>query len=386
MKLNRFAGALCVSLIFSAPFAKALTTTEIVQQAKPAVVLIEGLNSQTGKEQLGTGFFVDPVTIVTNDHVMRGTYDKLAVHRLDGTYFTIDYVAFTSQQHDICVLRTKEESSDWLNLSATLPLEGEPIVVIGNPKGLTGTISQGIVSALRENGVMQITAPVTQGSSGSPVLNMDGQVVAIVDRVASHDEANLGFSRDLRVLKIDMTISENNRYGDAFSLAQRPVQQIQQEQSRVDGSKWSDQDLNDGQQVLDLVRRYMDATQNGHPVSLTPFITLTVTDWYDEGKKTIRQAEASIAEYYRAYPVQSTSFDLEKMYVLPLDGKSVNGHSVFEVRVPFTWIAQGNKGAKKSGYSTLQALVTLTKMTDGSSAQWRICAIHNVKSNYTVRN
>jgi S1-C subfamily serine protease len=126
MKLNRFAGALCVSLIFSAPFAKALTTTEIVQQAKPAVVLIEGLNSQTGKEQLGTGFFVDPVTIVTNDHVMRGTYDKLAVHRLDGTYFTIDYVAFTSQQHDICVLRTKEESSDWLNLSATLPLEGEP--------------------------------------------------------------------------------------------------------------------------------------------------------------------------------------------------------------------------------------------------------------------
>jgi len=121
------------------------------------------------------------------------------VHKLDGTYFTIDYVAFTSQQHDICILRTKEESPDWLNLSATLPLEGEPIVVIGNPKGLTGTISQGIVSALRENGVMQITAPVTQGSSGSPVLNMDGQVVAIVDRVANHDEANLGFSRDLRV-------------------------------------------------------------------------------------------------------------------------------------------------------------------------------------------
>jgi len=130
----------------------------------------------------------------------------------------------------------------------------------------------------------------------------------------------------------------------------------------------------------------MEATQNGHPVSLTPFITMTVTDWYDEGKKTMRQAEASIAQYYRAYPVQSTAFDPEKMYVVPLDGKSVNGHSVFEVRVPFTWIAQGKKGAKKSGYSVLQALVTLAKMTDGSPAQWRICAIHNVKSNYTVRN
>jgi serine protease Do len=109
-------------------------------------------------------------------------------------------------------LRTKEESSVWLDLSATLPLEGEPIVVIGNPKGLTVTISQGIVSALRENGVMQITAPMTQGSSGSPVLNMDGHAVAIVDRVANYDEANLGFSRDLRVLKLDVTISKNNRY------------------------------------------------------------------------------------------------------------------------------------------------------------------------------
>ena len=56
-------------MTFSAPFAKALTTTEIVQLAKPAVVLIEGFNLQTGKEQLETGFFVDPVTIVTNDHV-----------------------------------------------------------------------------------------------------------------------------------------------------------------------------------------------------------------------------------------------------------------------------------------------------------------------------
>jgi len=221
MKLDRFAGALCFSLIFSVPFAKALTTTEIVQLAKPAVVLIEGLNSQTGKEQLGTGFFVDPITIVPNDHVMRGTYDKLAAHKLDGTYFRIDYVAFTSQQHDICVLRTKEESSHWLSLSATLPLEGEAIVVIGNPKGFTGTISQGIISALRENGVMQITAPVTHGSSGSPVLNMDGHVVAIVDRVHNNDEANLGFSMDLRVLKPDVALSKNTRYGGPFYLAEQ---------------------------------------------------------------------------------------------------------------------------------------------------------------------
>jgi S1-C subfamily serine protease len=44
---------------------------------------------------------------------------------------------------------------------------------------------------------MQITAPITHGSSGSPVLSMDGKVVGIVDRSASQDEANIGFARDL---------------------------------------------------------------------------------------------------------------------------------------------------------------------------------------------
>ena len=49
---------------------------------------------------------------------------------------------------------------------------------------------------------------------------MAGQVVAVVDRVANQVEANRGFSRDLRVLKLDVDLSKNNRYGDAFSLAQ----------------------------------------------------------------------------------------------------------------------------------------------------------------------
>jgi hypothetical protein len=120
----------------------------------------------------------------------------------------------------------------------------------------------------------------------------------------------------------------------------------------------------------DLIRRYMEATQNGKPVSLTPFITMTVTDWYDEGKKTMRQAEASIAEYYKAYPVQSTSFDPEEMYVVPLDGKSVNGHSVFEVRVPFTWIAQGRNGAKKSGSSEKIQWVEPKLVCEVAFAEW----------------
>jgi hypothetical protein len=117
----------------------------------------------------------------------------------------------------------------------------------------------------------------------------------------------------------------------------------------------------------------MKATQNGNPVSLTPFIT-SVTDWYEKGKKTIQQAEASITADYKAYPVQSTSFDPEKMYVEPLGGK-INGHSVFDVQVPFTWTGQRRNGAKKSLSSELQAIIILA----GSPDQWRIYAIHNLK-------
>jgi hypothetical protein len=218
-------GSLCFASALLAPLAKALTTTEIVQLTKPAIVLIECKNSQDpSQSQFGTGFFVNSDTIITNDHVMRGTYGRLSVHKLDGTFFNIEAIAYSSPQEDVCVLKTKEKYNlAHLDLSTVDPLEGDSIVVIGNPEGLTGTISQGIVSALRPGGVMQITAPVTHGSSGSPVLSMDGRVVGIVDRSANRNEANIGFARDLVTIEHVLSWAKNSHFGNARSLTVAPV-------------------------------------------------------------------------------------------------------------------------------------------------------------------
>src|SRR4029077_6473916 len=77
-----------------------------------------------------------------------------------------------------------------------LPDEGEPIFLIGNPLRLEGSVSDGIVSAIREvpdlGRIIQVTAPVSHGNSGSPLLNMRGQVVGIVTvKVTNGQNINL---------------------------------------------------------------------------------------------------------------------------------------------------------------------------------------------------
>src|SRR5207249_8409529 len=83
-----------------------------------------------------------------------------------------------------------------ISLSAALPEEGEQVFVIGNPLRLEGSVSDGIVSAVREvpdvGRVIQITAPVSHGNSGSPLFNMRGQVIGIVTvKVTNGQNINL---------------------------------------------------------------------------------------------------------------------------------------------------------------------------------------------------
>jgi hypothetical protein len=80
-----------------------------------------------------------------------------------------------------------------LPIVRNVPQEGESIVVIGNPFGLEGSVSNGIVSAVREisgyGKIIQITAPISPGSSGSPVVNMMGQVIGIATLQAAEGQS-----------------------------------------------------------------------------------------------------------------------------------------------------------------------------------------------------
>ncbi|MBK8111356.1 MAG: serine protease [Saprospiraceae bacterium] len=78
---------------------------------------------------------------------------------------------------------------------------GQSCFAIGNPKGLVNTLSTGIISSLRKNGdVIQTTAEITQGSSGGPLFNADGEVIGIT--TAGLEEANLNFA--VSILSLDL--------------------------------------------------------------------------------------------------------------------------------------------------------------------------------------
>ena len=92
---------------------------------------------------------------------------------------------------------TTHHKFSFLTISTTSPTEGERVIVIGNPLGLEATVSDGLVSAVRtipgEGEFIQITAPVSPGSSGSPILNSKGEVIGIATFIITEGQ-NLNFA------------------------------------------------------------------------------------------------------------------------------------------------------------------------------------------------
>src|SRR5258708_23898052 len=180
--------ALALFVFASAQVARAQESLpDLVRRVKPAVVSVLTYDAKDQPLISGSGFFVRPGEVVTNLHVINGAR-RVEIHTLEGKGRTYP-VAGTlgvDEEADLALLKVElpAERSRSLSLSAALPEEGEQIFVIGNPLRLEGSVSNGIVSAVREvpdvGRVIQITAPVSHGNSGSPLYNMHRQVRGIV--------------------------------------------------------------------------------------------------------------------------------------------------------------------------------------------------------------
>lgn len=157
---------------------------ELVKRIKPSAVAIETFDVRGEKLSRGSGFFIAPDRVVTNRHVIENAY-KAEVHSFTGAIYPVKGVVAIDAEGDIALLRVDAPAGQVrpLSLDRTSPQEGESVVVIGNPMGLEGSVSNGIVSAVRDiptfGRIIQITAPISPGSSGSPVVNMLGQVIGV---------------------------------------------------------------------------------------------------------------------------------------------------------------------------------------------------------------
>ena len=185
---------------------------ELVKQVKPSVVAIATYDATGEALMTGSGFFLRPGQVVTNLHVIRGAV-RAYIKTLDGkgkTYPVAGAVAI-DEEGDLALLSVDmpAERARSSELANVLPDEGEQIFVIGNPLKLEGSVSNGIVSAVREvpnvGRIIQITAPISHGNSGSPVFNLEGKVVGVVTvKVTNGQNINLAISADrVRQLQAD---------------------------------------------------------------------------------------------------------------------------------------------------------------------------------------
>jgi serine protease Do len=187
--------------------------SQLFEQVRESVVVVQAIIIQYDvfghpyyTQVQGSGFVYSingQMVVLTNYHVVNGATDINVTFTTGNSYTAI--VLGSDQFKDLTVLSTDAPQNQYSPLeivsSSTLNV-GDPVIVVGTPYGLTGSMSEGIVSALDrtlETGdysitsVIQTTAPINPGNSGGPLLNYQGQVVGIVTAIIQ-DSQGIGFA------------------------------------------------------------------------------------------------------------------------------------------------------------------------------------------------
>ena len=163
--------------------ALAQTAPQIAEKTLAATVYLEMQDSKGLLLGFGSGFFVRDNLIATNYHVIEGAARGTAKLVGKFTTYTIEGVTATDKTNDLALLKVTAPGIKPLPLGNSTDVKiGETVYVAGNPKGLEGTFSNGIISSRRDKNTkerLQMTAPISPGSSGGPVLNSKGEVIGV---------------------------------------------------------------------------------------------------------------------------------------------------------------------------------------------------------------
>ncbi len=175
---------------------------DIFKYVSPAVVTIVVYDDIGEEIALGSGFFIGKGKILTNAHVVEGAYSA-EVRSLRKTYQDITIIK-RDDFVDLAVLSVQSVGEPVISFADDSDLRvGQRVLAIGNPLGLERTLSDGLISAIRDSvgfQTIQISAPISPGSSGGPLFNMQGQVIGVT--YAGYDEGqNLNLAIGLKTLK-----------------------------------------------------------------------------------------------------------------------------------------------------------------------------------------
>lgn len=185
------------------------TLVELVEDIESAVFLIHSVDDDENPIGLGTGFFIDDRGIgISNHHVFEGGSNHF-IQTLDGTIYEVTDIYSVNAEHDYIIFQVDNSKGLFTSLDIKYgdQKKGEPIFVLGNPKGLESTLTTGIISSIRSeilaNDFIQFDAAVSPGSSGSPLCNMKGEAIGVV--VSKYiDCENCNFAIHMNIIKQDL--------------------------------------------------------------------------------------------------------------------------------------------------------------------------------------
>ncbi len=183
MKTARTIVFALVILIVASTQGFCLSTRDIAKKAFPSVVLLVLEDADGQPISLGSGFFIAPDVVATNRHVIENAkagYAKIIGKR---ERYQIAGTVGIDAALDLALVKLEGAKAPPLKIgnSANLAV-GDEVYAVGNPLGLEGTFSMGILSGIRRikgESVFQVTAPISPGSSGGPMLNKGGNVIGV---------------------------------------------------------------------------------------------------------------------------------------------------------------------------------------------------------------
>ena len=205
----------------------------IYANVQASVVLVQGETSDSGVQ--GSGFvytFADRTVVLTNYHVVQGT-SNLSVTFSDGHGYSASVLG-TDPYSDLAVVAVSSDApaSEFKPLtivSSSALSVGEPVIAIGNPYGLVGSLTTGVVSATGRTitedtaggyaiaNIIQTSTPINPGNSGGPLLNAVGNVIGITTAIVT-DSQGLGFAipSDTILREVSALISTGSYKGHSY--------------------------------------------------------------------------------------------------------------------------------------------------------------------------
>jgi S1-C subfamily serine protease len=184
--VRKFSLALVVALVLISSLSASAQTApqELVAQVKRAVVIVTTYDQNSNALQQGSGFFISSDRIVTNFHVVDSA-KQIRIRTFSDETVPVESIVAADSQADLAILQLGAPCHDTTSLQVAdiTPAEGDSLVVVSNPKGSTWKVTAGQVAATWNfehlGSRMQITASLKPGSSGGPVVNLQGYLIGI---------------------------------------------------------------------------------------------------------------------------------------------------------------------------------------------------------------